>query len=89
MRSNWEDAPEHLRSRKKQGPWRFLAILGIGSVVIGALALTFGKPIVLDMDQIKQGILIGGKPRFKPEQAQHSTCSRLASRPLQATKPQR
>jgi hypothetical protein len=70
MRSDWDDAPEHLRSRKKQGPWRFLAILGIGSAVIAALALTFGQPIVLDMDQIKQGIHIGGKPLFKPEPAQ-------------------
>ena len=70
MRSDWDDAPEYLRSRKKQGPWRFLAILGIGSTVIGALALTFGKPIVLDMNQIKQGIHIGGKPLFKPEPAQ-------------------
>jgi len=70
MRSDWDDAPEHLRSRKKQGPWRFLAILGIGSAVIGALALTFRKPIVLDMNQIKQGIHIGGKPLFKQEPAQ-------------------
>ena len=70
MRPDWEDAPEHLRSRKKQGPWRFLAILGIGSAVIAALALAFGKPIVLDLNQIKQGIHIGGKPLFKPEPAQ-------------------
>lgn len=70
MRSDWDDAPEYLRSRKKQGLGRFLAILGIGSAVIGTLALTFGKPIVLDMNQIKQGIHIGGKPLFKPEPAQ-------------------
>ncbi|MFI8743091.1 hypothetical protein [Stutzerimonas zhaodongensis] len=70
MRSDWDDAPEYLRSRKKQGPWRFLAILGIGSAVIAALALTFGQPIVLDMNQIKQGIRIGGKPLFNPEPAQ-------------------
>jgi uncharacterized membrane protein HdeD (DUF308 family) len=49
MKSDWDDAPEHLRRRKKQAPWRFVAILGIGSVVIGALAFTFGKPIALDM----------------------------------------
>lgn len=70
MRSDWDDSPEYLRSGKKQGPWRFLAILGIGSAVIAALALTFGQPIVLDMDQIKQGIHIGGKPLFRPEPAQ-------------------
>ncbi len=69
MRSDWDDPPEYLRSRKKQGPWRFLAILGIGSAVVTALTLTFGKPIVLDLNQIKQGIHIG-KPLFKPEPAQ-------------------
>ncbi|HBS17218.1 MAG TPA: hypothetical protein DD835_05120, partial [Halomonas sp.] len=70
MRSDWYDAPEHLRSRKKQGPLRLLLILGIGSAVIWALALTFGKPIVLDMNQIKQGVHIGGVPWFNKEQAQ-------------------
>lgn len=70
MRSDWEDVPEHLRSKKKQGPWRFLAILGIGSAVIAALVLTLGKPIVLDMNQIKQGIHIGGKPWFNQEPSQ-------------------
>lgn len=70
MKSDWDDAPAHLRSRKKRGPWRFLAILGIGSAVIGALALTFGKPIVLDINQIKQGIHIDGKPWFNQEPAQ-------------------
>lgn len=70
MRSDWDDAPVYLRSRKKQGPWRFLAILGIGSAVIAALALTFGEPILLDMNQIKQGIHIGGKPWFNREPAQ-------------------
>lgn len=70
MRSEWDDAPEHVRSRKKRGPWRFLPILIIGSVIITALALTFGKPFVLDMSQIKQGIHVGGKPWFNQEPAQ-------------------
>lgn len=70
MRSNWDDTPEYLRNRKTPSPWRFLAILGIGSAIITALALSFGKPIVLDMNQIKQGIHVGGKPLFRPEPAQ-------------------
>ncbi len=70
MRSDRDDAPEYLRNRKKQSPWRFLAILGIGSAVVTALALTFGKPIVLDMNQIKQGIHVGGKPWFNREPPQ-------------------
>lgn len=70
MRSDWDDAPEYLRNRKKPSPWRFLAILGIGSAVLSALAFTFGKPVVLDITQIKQGIHIGGKPWFNQEAEQ-------------------
>lgn len=69
MRSDWDDAPEHLR-RKKQSPWRILTILGVGSATLTALALTFGKPIVLDIDQIKQGTHAGGKPWFNQAPAQ-------------------
>lgn len=72
MRSDWDDAPEYLRNRKQQSRWRFLAILAIGSVIITALALAFGKPIVLDVDQIKQGIHVGGKPWFNRSPAQPS-----------------
>ncbi|WP_312960030.1 hypothetical protein [Stutzerimonas nitrititolerans] len=68
MRSEWDDAPEYLRNRKKPNPWRFLAIMGIGSAVLAALAMTFGKSIALDVNQIKQGIHVGGKPWFNQEQ---------------------
>lgn len=68
MKTEWDDAPEYLRNRKKPGPWRFLAIMGIGSAVLSALAITFGKPIALDVVQIKQGIHVGGKPWFSLEQ---------------------
>ena len=51
MRSDWDDAPEYIRNRKKPGPWRFLAIMGIGSAVLSVLVMTFGKPIVLDVNQ--------------------------------------
>ncbi len=51
MRSDWDDAPDYLRNRKKPSPWRFLAILGIGSAVLSALAFTFGKPVVLDVNR--------------------------------------
>lgn len=70
MRSEWDDTPEYLRNRKKSSPWRLLAFLGIGSAVVSALAITFGKPIVLDVNQIKQGIYVGGKPWFNQEPVQ-------------------
>lgn len=70
MKSQWDDAPEYLRNRKKPSPWRFLAFLGLGSAVISALALTFGKQITLDINQIKQGIHVAGKPWFNQEPEQ-------------------
>lgn len=70
MRSDWDDAPEYLRNSKKPGPWRVLAIVGIGSTIVAALVTTFGKPIVLDVDQIKEGIHVGGKPWFDQAPAQ-------------------
>lgn len=70
MRSDWDDAPEYLRNRKKPSPWRFLAILGIGSAVLSTLAFTFGQPVVLDVNQIKQSFHIGGKPWFNQEPGQ-------------------
>lgn len=78
MKSEWDDAPEYLRNRKKPSPWRFLAIMGIGSAVLSALAMTFGKPIVLDVNQIKQGIQVGGKPWFNEELAQPMPVSQLS-----------
>ncbi|WP_312483938.1 hypothetical protein [Stutzerimonas nitrititolerans] len=68
MKTEWDDAPEYLRNRKKPSPWRFLAIMGIGSAALLALAMTLGKPIALDVNQIKQGIHIGGKTWFNQEQ---------------------
>lgn len=70
MKTDWDDAPEYLRNRKKPGPWRFLAILGIGSGIFWALVAMFAKPIVLDINQIKSGIYVGGKPWFDQEPVQ-------------------
>jgi len=44
--------------------------MGIGSAVLSALVFTFGKPVVLDVNQIKQGIHVGGKPWFNQEPEQ-------------------
>lgn len=60
MKADQDDAPEYLRSKKKEGPGRFLAILCVESVIFRTLATLFAKPIVLD-NQIKQGIHVLGK----------------------------
>lgn len=67
MKAEIEDMPEHLRTPKKPGPWRFVAIMGVGSAIFWAATMMFAKPIVVDIDQIKKGIHVGGTPWFNQE----------------------
>ena len=67
MKANRDDMPEYLRPRKKAGPWRFLALLGIGSAIFCVLSVMFGKQIVIDIDQIKNAIRFTDKPVFISE----------------------
>ncbi|MHB0765139.1 hypothetical protein ACYCFC_12295 [Stutzerimonas sp. NM35] len=66
MRIDRDDIPNHIRTRKKAGPWRFVAILGIGSALSWTLAMMFGKPIIIDLEQIKRGIRFADQPVFHP-----------------------
>lgn len=67
MKANRDDMPDYLRTRKKAGPWRFMAILGLGSAIFWMLALMFGKEIIIDINQIKNGIRFADKPIFDAE----------------------
>ncbi|SDF20558.1 hypothetical protein [Phytopseudomonas seleniipraecipitans] len=69
MRADKDDVPDYIRPRKKQGPWRALAILGVGSAIFWGLVTVFAKPIVIDVAQLKQAIRFGGEPVF----SQHPT----------------
>ena len=69
MKSNRDDAPDYLRSKKKPGPWRMLAILGVGSAITWGVIAMFAKPIVINVDQLKQAIHVDGKPLFSQQQA--------------------
>ncbi|WP_234035835.1 hypothetical protein [Ectopseudomonas mendocina] len=62
MKSDCEDAPDYLRNKKKPGPWRMVAILGVGSAITWGVIAMFAKPIVIDVDQLKQAIHVDGKP---------------------------
>lgn len=69
MKSDWDDAPGYLRNKKKPGPWRMVAILGVGSAItLGVIAL-FANPIVINVDQLKQAIRVDGKPLFSQQPA--------------------
>lgn len=67
MKANRDDMPDYLRVKKKSGPWRFLALLGLGSAIFWVLALMFGKEIIIDINQIKSGIRFADKPVFEAE----------------------
>lgn len=64
MRSDWDDAPDYIRSNKKPSPWRTVAVLGVGSAIVWALVALFAKSIVIDVNQLKQAIRVDGKPLF-------------------------
>lgn len=69
MRAEKDDIPDYLRPSKKQGPWRMLAILGVGSAIFWGLVTVFAKPIVIDVAQLKQAIRFGGEPLFSQQAA--------------------
>jgi len=74
MKPDWDDAPEYIRSKKKDSPWRFVAILGIGSVFLLGLAALFAGPIAQDINQINSGTNVTGKTWFnqKPTEPTHA-----------------
>ncbi|MEQ9727949.1 hypothetical protein ABRP29_20135 [Pseudomonas sp. WHRI 8822A] len=70
MKVDKDDVPDYLKPRKKQGPWRTLAILGVGSAIFCGLVAVFEKPIMIDVVQLKQSIRFGGEPIFSQQAAQ-------------------
>src|SRR5690606_12697294 len=70
MKSDWEDAPDYIRNNKKQSPWRTVVILSVGSAITWGLIALFAKPIVIDVNQLKQAIRIGNQPVFSKQSAQ-------------------
>ncbi|UUD65146.1 hypothetical protein D16iCDA_05590 [Pseudomonas seleniipraecipitans] len=79
MRIEKDDVPDYLKPRKKQGPWRTLAVMGMGSAIFWGLVTVFAKPIVIDVAQLKQAIRFGGEPIFsqQPAQSQQATAEAL------------
>ena len=66
MKADRDDAPEYLRS-KRESPWRMVAVLGLGSAITWGLIALFAKPIVIDVDQLKNSIRFGGQPLFSQQ----------------------
>lgn len=68
MRAGKEDMPERFRIHRKQGPWRTLVIMGVGSAIFCGLVAVFAKPIVIEVAQLKQAIRFGGQQSAQPQQ---------------------
>lgn len=69
MKSDWDDAPDYIRNNRKPSPWRTVVILGVGSATTWGLIALFAKPIVIDVNQLKQAIHIDGKSLFNQQPA--------------------
>jgi len=69
MRSDWDDAPGYIRNSKRPFPWRTVGVLGVGAVITWGLIALFAKPIVIDVNQLKQAIRVDGKPLFSQQPA--------------------
>lgn len=76
MRAEKEDAPEYLH-RKKSAAWQMMAFIGVGSAITWGLIALFAKPIVINIDTLKQAV------RFADEPAQEVSAA-LESQKVQA-----
>ncbi|WP_339463449.1 hypothetical protein [Pseudomonas sp. EA_105y_Pfl2_R69] len=69
MKSDWDDAPDYMRNKKKESPWRMVIIMGVGSAITWGIIALFAKPIIIDVNQLKHGIRVGGQPVFSEQPA--------------------
>ncbi len=69
MKSDWDDAPGYIRNNKKQSPLRMVMFLVVCSAITWGLIALFAKPIVIDVNQLKQAIRVNGQPLFSEQLA--------------------
>lgn len=55
MHAEAEDMPEHLKSKKQEGPWRLVAIMGVGTAIVWGAITLFGKGFIDNANSIKDG----------------------------------
>lgn len=64
MRAERDEMPDYLRPTKKKSHGRLIIITAAISAIAWGLAMTYGKPIVIDVAKLKESIYFGGKPVF-------------------------
>lgn len=55
MHADTEDMPEHLKSKKQEGPWRLVAMMGVGTAIVWGAITLFGKGFIDNANSIKEG----------------------------------
>lgn len=67
MKAEKDDMPDYIRSpRPKPSPWRMPIFILIGSGIVWAFMLTFARPIVIDIDRLRNSIRYADQPAPKP-----------------------
>lgn len=55
MHTETEDMQEHLKSKKQEGPWRLIAMMGVGTAIVWGAITLFGKGFIDNANSIKEG----------------------------------
>lgn len=72
MQADKDDMPEYLRSRKQEGPWKLIAIMGVGTAIVWSGISLFGSgfaeraKMIASGQNIQEGIgLLKQQPKQK------------------------
>lgn len=66
MKADRDDAPYHLRSKRKSR--QLIAVLSIGSASIWAAIFMYAKPITIDVGQLRKAIQVSNQDAAKQQQ---------------------
>ena len=76
MKADRDDAPIYLRTSQVRSPWKLALCLGLGSLVFWGAVVLFGKPVVINLDVLRQAITVGdASPPNEPVTTNQSTGS--------------
>ncbi|MNZ18637.1 hypothetical protein D3C78_356520 [compost metagenome] len=76
MKADRDDAPYHLRSKRKSR--QLIAVLSIGSASIWAAIFMYAKPITIDVGQLQKAIKIGDQDDAKQQHIENERARALA-----------
>lgn len=54
MRSDWDDAPDYLRNRKRSSPWRVVGVLGVVCAIVWVLLMLPANQTMIGAEPLRQ-----------------------------------